>query len=434
VKGNSRGVTLIELLVSLAIVGMVLGSALSALVGYQRYTKDINQKRRTQSAARFGASNIERDMRLAGYGMEPAMAFDFTVYDSNGNNCADTGGSGLVNVCALRRDKIDGPDEIVFYGRNPEYWGADMAGAPEGRAWAVTASAGNTLTLTIHGGEYFGRGQILQLVCPGGAGSLYTQLSITYDFRNTAAGPQTLNTTPAVPGDPYQQSPGTFVTANCGGQARAFLIERFRYYVEPNTRLADGTTDSFLILDKGVDRDNDGDIDNNDLIPVARNVVDLQVAYVRPEPALTEVGAEAGKKIKFCDLTDRPVYTGLPTALLGVCADGAGVPGLRVVNYAQAPGASAYSSFSYLNAPRLQIPGQALTANTFLRVSPDAANINGVHVVVVSISQDAVSNTDSFPLSLNRNGQPAVRQNVSYSVSETIVPIENTRSRSLSYL
>lgn len=408
-----RGMTLIELMVTVAVVAIALTVALGALLGFKQLVLLNNLKRETATQVRQAARFLERDLRLAGFGLEPALAFDFTVYAGLGSYCGGSpGGEAGSNPCPAARDRIDGSDELVFYARNPEYWGGDLAGEPEGMAWAVLATDAAAVTLSAHGGEYFGRGQILQLVCSGGAGSVYARVSQT--TRVGAPGAAVVPVEGAVDGDPFTQSPATLL-GDCGGVARAFLVERFRYFVEPAAVLADGSTSSFLMLDKGVDRNEDGQLDARDLIPIAPGLTDLQVAYLRPEPEPTEVGTAEGVPISFCSASERPLMG--PSSCPG---------GLRVVQFTAGAGASDYPQYSYLSAG----------ARSGLRLGPDGGNIVGVRLGLVGRSVSQASTRNTHPLLLNRAalGPDEQDQPFVYSTTELMVTTPNLHVRGLAYL
>lgn len=407
-----RGVTLIELLVAMAILGVVVVVGMNALLGFKRVVEIANHRRLTHTQVRQAALFLDRDLRLAGYAMEPALALDFSVYAGSGTYCGSAPGvSAATNTCPSRRDRTDGPDELVFYARNPEYWGGDLASEPEGHAWTFTSATASSLTLSAHGGEYFARGQILQLVCSGGTTSAYVRVATSRSVGT--AGATTLSLEAAVAGDPYTQSPEPFV-ASCAGAARVFQVERFRYFVDPAVVLGDGSTAPFLMLDRGVDRNQDDVVNGFDLIPVAQGIVDLQVSYLRPEPTLTEVGATRGVSIGWCDAAARPISGP------GACAGG-----LRLVQFSAGAGASDYANYTYF------VPSAGA-----LRSGPDAANVASIRIALVGRSLSSTPATESHPLLLNRSelAPEELDQNAVFGTTELTVPTPNLQSRGLTFL
>jgi type II secretory pathway pseudopilin PulG len=405
------GTTLIEMMVTVALVSFVMALVFQTLLGFRALTQATHLRRQTAATARQALRFLEQDLQGVGYGIEPALALDFSVYQGSGAYCGPgPGGDVAASTCPALRDRIDGPDELVFYARNPGYWGGDLGGAPEGKAWSVLSASGTALTLEAHGGEYFGRGQLLQLGCSGGARHAYVRVSGSVSLGVAGANPVPLEA--VVPGDPFTQSADSFMT-DCGSVARAFLVDRFRYYVDPAVVLADGSTGSFLMLDRGVDRNGDDALDAEDLIPIAPGIVDLQVSYVRPEPALVEVGASSGTALGLCNLGSRP-----PNAL-APCAGGLGV-----VQFSAGAGAADYEGFGYLNT------GGAL------RQAPHAANVAAVHVALVARSTSRSEGLQSQPLLLNRSELPgsALNQPFSYSTAESAVSTPNLQARGLSFL
>ncbi|HET9452240.1 MAG TPA: hypothetical protein VFO83_15225 [Aggregicoccus sp.] len=410
-RGPAAGTTLIEMMVTVVLVSFVMVLVFQTLLGFRALTQATHLRRQTAATARQALRFLEQDLQGVGYGLEPALGLDFTVYQGGGAYCgASPGGDVTASPCPALRDRIDGPDELVFYARNPGYWGGDLGGAPEGKAWSVVSASSSDVTLEAHGGEYFGRGQLLQLVCSGGDRHAYVRVSASLTVA--AAGATSVTLESAVPGDPFTQSADTFLS-DCGSVARAFLVDRFRYYVDPAVVLADGSTGSFLMLDRGVDRNGDDALDATDLIPIAAGIVDLQVSYIRPQPALVEVGASSGTALGFCNLDSRP-----PSAITP-CAGGLGV-----VQFSAGAGAGDNQGFGYLET------GGAL------RQAPHAANVAAVHVALVARSASRSDALQSQPLLLNRSELPAsaLDQPFVYSTAESVVSTPNLQARGLSFL
>lgn len=410
-----RGTTLIELMISLAILAILLSIAVATLLALSTVIRVSNLRRATASIVRQAARTLERDLSMAGYGIEPALAFDFTIYQGAGAYYCGGGPGGDVtgNSCPGIRDRIDRPDEVVFYARNPEYWGGDLGSEPEGKAWGVTGADADSVTISAHGGEAMRRGQILQLVCSGGTASAYVRVSRT---TKPGMGSVDVPIEAAVAGDPFTQSGAQFWAA-CGGLARAFQVDRYRYYIDPAVVLADGSTAPFLMLDHGVDRNEDGGIDVKDAIPIAPGITDLQLSYVRPEdPAgLVQVGGTSATLTAWCSNSSRPV-TGP-----GSCPGG-----LRVVNFLADKGAGDYPSFSYL----------MVSAGAGLRKGADAANVTAVHVGVSGRSLTKAPVFETQPLLLNRSTlQPTdIKQPYVYDSAQLMVITPNLQARGLTFL
>lgn len=296
---RSRGVTLVEILVALAVSAIALTAAILAANSQQSAYNSGNKVRGAQDAARSALLAVEAKLQLAGYGMDAPLAFDFGWYDPTANGtCPD-------EAIPCTPDRIDGSDELVFYARNPAYWvgqGANQAAstAPAGRAWHVPALLGNILTLDARANDVFRKGQILQLVCAGALSYAY----VTVDQTTTvpADGPVDLTLAGVVDANPFRRQ-DVGAKLDCittpSPTARAFQIDRYRYHVRPVN--VGGRYDPFLVLDAGVDTDLDGDVDADDETLIAEGVESLQVAYVFAEPSIPPAGNVSGVPISFKD-------------------------------------------------------------------------------------------------------------------------------------
>jgi len=433
------GMTLVELLVTVGVMGVVIAGIAQALNAFQTIYTVQSYKRQASAAGRQGLAVIERDLRAAGFGMEPGLAFDFSVYQGDGVFCGNVGIN--TNPCAqpnnpTSRDRATGTDNLVFYSREPNYWGGDTAGEPEGWAWQVVSGGGGSLTLKGHlFQQTLQFGQVLQVVCAGAAEQAY----VTVGARVVTSGNDdqlfTVTLTADRAGDPYRQTTLATAGGSCFVQntARVFMINRYRYYVNPALLLPDGTTDSFLMLDTGLDRNNDLAFTAADDIPVARGVVDLQIGYVRPDAlgllgATKEVGASVlAGPLQACAVTIPAAAPASP--LSKILAPVSCNNGLGMLDFANS--ADRYAQYSFYPAD----------SGDPLRKSEFAGNMTAVHVVVVARSEGAVRALAATraPATMNRTPASIVPDTAlkpyAYSVQETMVPVRNTIAASmLSYL
>lgn len=430
-RSAPRGVTLVELMVGLAVVSVVLAMAGTALVSTMQVVNRGARQRGSQSQARAAAAFVERSLRMAGLGIDPALAFDFSVYRGLGASCASPGRVPPSADC--QRDFADRPDELVFYARDPAYWGSIADAATEGRAWTVAAAdaAGGTLTLTLHGGEVLLPGQILQVVCSGGAKVAYVtnQTRVNNPARGTV---QLLALGLTAAGDPFDQ-PGALADPCFGdGTARAFAVDRFRFHV---ARYPDGAEQvPYLMLDTGLDRTGAGVADPGNEIPIAEGIEDFQVVYERPSgpaPGGVEnawVGETPGTVLDPASFCARLAWTG---------AVPCGVPdppkgSLALVDFA-AVGAANYSTYSFYR----------YGTSSPMRQSPDAANVRAVRIAITAraVRLDATRPSSGMaprPL-FNRTGSTApwpamgVADGYERSVLIVTVPVRNLLSKGLSY-
>jgi len=406
---NRRGMTLVELLITLAVVATVITGVTQALMSFKNSAAMQNYKRMAAGNARTALTLMQHKLQRMGYGIEPGIALDFTWFKELETACNPV---GVVagNDCPAVRDRVDGPDELVFYARDPMYWGANVetADGPEGRAWLVRKVDAEVLVIAVaHGDDYLGKGQILQLVCSGASASSYVTVATTYSAWLAGTTDIEVKLYPAEPGNPFKQSPNVAPCMN-DGKARAFKVDRFRYYVSDQL-LADGKTLApFLMLDMGVDRNADGEVDKLDLVPIASDIVDMQVSYLRPEPTVEEVGVSA--PLTICSMASFGE---------GACEDG-----LRVVDFSTFL-ADEYATYSYFTS--------ATSSST--REWPDAGNVRGVRVVLTARSTARPSDKEIFeiPKRLNRTSVGPGTAYV-FNSAEMVVPVKNMMSSTLSFL
>ena len=306
-----RGVTLVEMLVALAIGAVVIAGALSLMVAQQRAYRVSAADRAIQDAARQGLEDLGTNLRRAGYGIEPWLAFDLgpvanappswpggTATTTVGYPSGAPGGSPPAcnpTVGPADRDRTDGPDEIVFYARDPGF-SRTLSAAPT----ASQLQLGSNLTSPLE------VGQILQVMCAAASAWSYVTVGAHADAGTSVV---TLRTACSGP-FPYQQGMLTSGCFNAGfGAARVFKVDRFHYYV------ARYGGRPYLMLDRGLWSGGAALVE-----PVAPDVEDVQFAYVFPlaTPAATVVGAtssvQLAKSAASIDLDAAPAPYTDPTA------------------------------------------------------------------------------------------------------------------------
>jgi len=431
-RDRQAGMTLVELLVTMAILAIVTVGVLQTLSGFQRAYKLGNYKRQAANYARVAHGYIERDLRLAGYGIDPALGIDFNIFSGSiaggGSTDCTTAGGGQNSCATTQRDAVNGPDQLVFYARDPEYWVTDSpAIEPAGHAWTLRSTTGGTITVQGHGGDFFPKGQILQIVCNSAVDATYVTVANTVSNAGAAA-PISITLEGTQPGNPFKQN-GLLSSANgCVQSAlsaasavkpwpRVFLVDRYRYFIQ-NALLADNVTrQPFLMLDKGVDRDGNGTVDDKDIIAVAPGVSDLQVAYVRAQPPNATLKVGGTNPLRYC-VVNAPITQ----STSGTCLDG-----LRIFDF-NAIGANRYDLYGYMRG--------VFAAGSPVRNSADAGNIWGVDVAVVTRSLAEVRELEPTdpPRLLNRTvvPNPPVGR-FSYQSFQTVVPTRNMRSHTLSF-
>ncbi len=266
-----KGFTLLEVMVSSAVSLVAVAAASQALINQYGALQGRDLSRQATGSAREATQFLDTTLRMTGFGVDPRWAIDMT-YRCTQQPC---------------RDSVSGPDELVVVSRDPRYryrkqgeaGCGDPAGCFSGDAWPVTAATTNppSLTVTFQPGTSLETGRVVLAMCAGGQSPVMLTLGAPVSLSSAApAGSVVINrfSTDTTLG-PYNAT-GSLLT--CHGQpgAAMFLIDRARFFVQT----LDGTP--WLMLDTGRDLDGDGVLppaDQDDLIPVAKNVLDMQVAY-----------------------------------------------------------------------------------------------------------------------------------------------------------
>jgi hypothetical protein len=305
---DRRGVTVLELLISLTISLVVIGAGMSMLLAQSSTLQKQSGVGTAMNQNQAAADAISSAIRLAGTGIDPWMAFDFDFY-----NCALPGTSLSMSESAGcfqgRRDAADAPDELVVAYRDPAYttiWTqpgnlpgdtrtnctAGDTGFFMGKVWGVTAATTSSATLTLKPGDTLYRGQVLQFACSDGLN--YTYATIQSGRTSVPAGGTscvsvTVNLYPTVTNDPFQQ-PG-YLSSSCfsSGTARAYAVKRQRFFIYRQT--ASTIVHPYLMLDQGLDLDDDGLLTDADILPLAADIEDLQVAYAMDQVGVMSLAA-----------------------------------------------------------------------------------------------------------------------------------------------
>jgi len=288
----ARAFTLSELMVSVAVVGLVLSMVATITLSQKSALQGTEQLRVATESGKDGLLEIERHLRLAGFGVDPRHAFDFLHF-----RCTTGERLNGPNGRPTCRDRRDDPDRLVFLARSPNYrivqngvsGCGDANGCPAGDAWRMSSFSGGSVNLAVRGGDRFVRGQTLLAVCPNGfrgtMGTVENTVTVSSD------GTSRVKLFDAVAGRPTYENDFSHPCFTTG--ATVFQVDRYAYWI----RVFAGTP--WLILDRGLDLDGDGNDpwnapDDDDLLPLAPHVEDLQVAYVMQRyPGMTGVDTDA---------------------------------------------------------------------------------------------------------------------------------------------
>jgi type IV pilus assembly protein PilW len=374
-----RGITLVETLVAMGVTAIVLVAVIAAASSQQRAFHGGQRLRSAQGSARAALLYLEQKVPLAGWGMDPALAFDFQYY----------GCPASPAVCS--RDRTGDADELVFYARNPMYWVPEegQTGTPKGRAWTFVGISGLSAKVTARAGDVFPKGQIYQVVCPGELKYAYFTVGATK--KVTAPADVDLALVDQSDASPFLRQD---VAAGYPG-CRMFQIDRFRFYVRP-VALGGDRYDPYLFLDTGTDLDGDGEVEVAEQLVIAEGIEALQVAYVFANPALGAAGDKAAT----------PVGTGLAEADQSVSATLDVAEKIALTNFPGAAPASGETKYAPSSFFRYRYADAR-------RQTSHQANIRAVRVALVARSpepdstQRASFELDSGFALLNQAGAPA---------------------------
>jgi len=272
------GLTLIELMVGTSIAVVAISVAALAMLTQSQAMRSLDSTRGANTASREAMQQIEHNLRLLGWGIDPHFAIDLVT------NCINATPPG---PC---RDQVNAPDQLAFVTRNPMYRffnlnenGCTLAnGCTYGKAWPITAmspGSPNTIAISPQGTNptsvNLEMGRIVLAVCAGAQNATMLTLSQSYTIGNSGSYVLTPLPTNSPPYNDWNSLQA------CHGQpgAMLFMVDHFRYFVQTF-----GST-PWLMLDTGLDLNGDGILpptDQADLIPIAKDIEDMQVAYVIP--------------------------------------------------------------------------------------------------------------------------------------------------------
>lgn len=326
----TRGFSLIELMIAMAITIVIIGFSVGAFLAQNEALQALELTRVANASGRDALLNLEASLRRAGWGVDPRYAID--VFG------LATPPSPTPSV-----DSASGPDELTFIARDPLYrWQAEgegtcatFGGCFTGRAWAVTG--GDTTTpdfrIVLGAGQVIEKGRLFQVMCAGGDNPVLLTSSDTYTGTGAA-----IDIEPAATAAfPYNDK-ASLQACHVAAGAGLFLVDRFHYFVQDHNGVP------WLMLDTGLDLDDDGTVspaDTDDLIPVARNVEDFQVAYGLngfgaggPDNGADWVVANTPGTVELptaaANVADEPTYETAENAPSRLTTDSANVRAIRI--------------------------------------------------------------------------------------------------------
>jgi prepilin-type N-terminal cleavage/methylation domain-containing protein len=210
---NQRGFTLIELMTAVTIMVVCVGIIAQVLIKQSQASSTQSLQRDMEESGRLALLDIARNVRLAGYGITPLAAFDFDRYA-----CTTPGNAATCNGGAARRDRTDGPDELVLSYRDPSF------------TRIITGVTSAQITFAAPLKIAIPAGSVIELIGAGGKVT-YLLVSTAAAVNDTRIVYATLPTSPPSAGyyTPSTAPDSTYVGANLT------LVTRVRYYVANDT-------------------------------------------------------------------------------------------------------------------------------------------------------------------------------------------------------
>jgi hypothetical protein len=256
-------------------IAMVLGVFISQTASFQ----SLDLVRQMNANGRDASLELGNSIKRAGYGIDPGVAFDFS--------CA---GQPPGTKC---HDSYNATDDLRFYARNPNYvytpqnaaLGCATAGGclglppgvgPGGTMWTIVGPpTAGLITATLGSLDVIQRGRTVLALCPDSSHPVYAVVQGRFQ------GPGNFGLTIVINSSTTSTSlVGDTAFSGCHTGGFLLLVDQYHYFV---TTLNTLNNEPWLVLDTGIDFNNNGVLppgDAADLIPVARGVEDMQVAYM----------------------------------------------------------------------------------------------------------------------------------------------------------
>ncbi|HEX8820972.1 MAG TPA: PilW family protein [Archangium sp.] len=246
---QQRGFTLIELMVGSVVTFVTVLAVSAAFLGYTQSFYTQAGIRGGQASLRQTHQMLVRNLRMAGYGIDPPNAFAFPT--------------GWADDASRNRS-----DRLVFRMRDPAF----NAYVESITDTSLTLPSASPLT------ERLRKGQILQVMCPGGVGWTYVQLSAEAAVGDTALALVAGNGKFPNLND---FSPTCFGTAAGGRSVLLFKIDVYDYSVQLIDDDSDASTPGrpYLFRRHGLDEKSPEALGE----PVAEDIEALRVTFLRAD-------------------------------------------------------------------------------------------------------------------------------------------------------
>lgn len=370
---RNSGFTLAEVLVSLVISSIVMLAVGAVFIGVQNSYERLSRSQSAIDGNRTAIAYIERQVRMAGYGIDPALAFDFTSALTPTGNPRDNGAIDEAATTPTVPAPAIVTDDLTVRYRDPNWvrrgklntGGTSLELETSTTPWGVGLRAGRRLLVT----------------CPSGGGfGVYT---LNADITPATQGAQAVARLAAAPFPTTGQPP-------CLEQSGA-LLPYVSVLQERRMRIRNIGGRPFLVAYDRLDQQGNSDFD-----PIAADVEDFQVAFVmNVQPANSNVA--------------------LVTPAIGT-------------NWILGDGASP-ETFPNPGAAAPRYDDAYDTAN---RYNAHPANIRAVRVSIVTRSRSQRTGvSESTPYSLENNARGTVAPDGFFRLlSTTTIRVPNMQSRS----
>lgn len=255
-----RGFTLVEVLISTVIMSIVTTAVAAVFIAVQNNYEQMSRTKTVIEGSRSGIAFLERTVALAGYGIDPRFAFDFTAPKDN-TAVATIDGVAIVT------------DDLGYRWRDPNW--IRRGGFTGGN---LTLDTGQTFGVNFRNGQRFMvmcNGAVDWIVVEAGTGPAAT--------ANTQGGFSQVN-------NPFPTATPNCLSVTTGTNAAWVAILH-----EVRVRIRNVNNRPFLVAYQGITTSTGASIDlsaaNTTYDPIAVDVEDFQVAYEMNRPGDMTAGA-----------------------------------------------------------------------------------------------------------------------------------------------
>lgn len=281
-RAGQAGFTLIEMLTGLLVTSIILSAVAAAVIFSQRSYQLQAQSKTAVEGGRIATDYLERMVRMAGYGLDPRLAFDFRTANLPSNlkdNFAFVPAAGSTAQPFFT-------DDLAFRYRDPTFLRRGLINWP-----TLELDPADPAKATF--GRALRAGQPIMLVCPGGSNWFMGVLTADVAPGAVAAQVGFYPNPPALGADTNLTAEPECVQDTAGQQAYVMLVQ------ERRVRIIDQGGRSFLVVFNSLNLP----VNSLDFDPLAVDVENFQVAYVMNAAGTTTppVAADINNNWVFAD-------------------------------------------------------------------------------------------------------------------------------------